>query len=78
MLKIDSDTHFTPIDAYDEIDPAYAEVGPHFVKLPTGKYLFVNKSREKFTPEHIRPGPVRQVGRDRTDFDVEIRSSGRR
>ncbi len=27
MLKIDTDTHFTPIDAVNEVDPAFGEVG---------------------------------------------------
>jgi len=49
------DTHFTPLDAFDDLDPKYAEIGPHFVKLPTGNYRVVYKAREPFVPSHIKP-----------------------
>lgn len=68
MLKIDSDTHFTPIDAFDAINPAYAEVGPRFVKLPDGKVRVANPSRDKIRPEHLRP--VRLAGHDAAEFGV--------
>ena len=38
MIRIDSDSHFTPLDAFDEVDPKYADMGPHVLKLPTGRY----------------------------------------
>ena len=71
MLRIDSDTHFTPRDAFDVIDPRYAEIAPRFVKLPTGRYQIVYKARETFVPEHIKP--LRSKGHDPSDFDVEPR-----
>jgi hypothetical protein len=37
MIRIDSDSHFTPLDAFDEVDAKYAAIGPHFV-LPSGRY----------------------------------------
>ena len=30
MIRIDSDSHFTPLDAFDDLEPKYAETGPHF------------------------------------------------
>lgn len=71
MLKIDTDTHFTPIDAFNEVDPAFREVGPHFVKLPNDKYRIVNKSRDSIRPDHLKP--VRHVGHDPSEFDIERR-----
>ncbi len=71
MLKIDTDTHFTPLDAFDEVDPAYADVGPHFVKLPDGKFRIINKSRDQIRPDHLKP--VRHVGHNPSDFDIEVR-----
>jgi hypothetical protein len=38
MIRIDSDTHFTPLDAFAGLDLKYAEQGPHVVALPTGRY----------------------------------------
>jgi len=38
MIRIDSDSHFTPLDASDEVDPKYADMGAHFLRLPTGRY----------------------------------------
>ena len=31
MIRIDSDSHFTPLDASDEVDPKYADMGPTFL-----------------------------------------------
>jgi len=45
MIRIDSDSHFTPLDAFDEVDPKYAEIGPHFEKLPSGRYRVIYKAR---------------------------------
>src|SRR5690348_3778102 len=36
MIRIDSDTHFTPMDAFADLDPKYTEQGPRVVALPTG------------------------------------------
>jgi predicted TIM-barrel fold metal-dependent hydrolase len=33
MIRIDSDTHFTPLDAFADLDPKYAEQGPRVVAL---------------------------------------------
>ncbi|MDH3446075.1 MAG: hypothetical protein OEN50_19280, partial [Deltaproteobacteria bacterium] len=55
MIRIDSDTHFTPLDAFDEIDPQYAEMGPRFERLPSGRFRVVHKARAPFVPEHIKP-----------------------
>jgi aminocarboxymuconate-semialdehyde decarboxylase len=68
MLKIDTDTHFTPIDAFDAVDPAYTGIAPHFVKLPDGKVRVVNDSRDKIRPEHLRP--IRQAGHDPREFAI--------
>jgi aminocarboxymuconate-semialdehyde decarboxylase len=71
MIRIDSDTHFTPLDAFDELDPKYAEIGPRFVKLSTGRYRAVYPAREAFVPEHIKP--LRLNGHRPSDLDVEPR-----
>ena len=41
MIRIDSDSHFTPLDAFDEVDPRYLEIGPHFEILPSGRYKVI-------------------------------------
>src|SRR5437016_5750890 len=71
MIRIDSDTHFTPLDAFDDLDPKYAEIGPHFVKLPTGNYRVVYKAREPFVPSHIKP--LRENGHPPSVFDAAPR-----
>jgi aminocarboxymuconate-semialdehyde decarboxylase len=71
MIRIDSDTHFTPLDAFDELDPKYAGSGPRIVELPTGRYRVVYPAREPFVPQHIKP--LRQGGHGRGDLEVEPR-----
>ncbi len=71
MIRIDSDTHFTPLDAFDDLDPKYAEIGPHFVKLPSGNYRVVYKAREPFVPSHIKP--LRENGHPPSVFDAAPR-----
>lgn len=71
MIKIDSDTHFTPRDAFAQVDSKYAEIGPRFVELPNGRYLFDYKAREKFVPQHIKQ--LRLKGHAPGDFEVEPR-----
>ena len=36
MIRIDSDTHFTPLDAFAGLDLKYAEQGPHRRRLAHG------------------------------------------
>ena len=67
MIRIDSDTHFTPLDAFNEVDPKYADIAPHFVKLPTGRYRVVHKARDAFVPQHIKP--LRENGHPASDLD---------
>jgi len=38
MIRIDSDTHFTPLDAFADLNPKYADQGPRVIALPTGRY----------------------------------------
>jgi aminocarboxymuconate-semialdehyde decarboxylase len=71
MLRIDSDTHFTPFDAFADVDPHYADIGPHYVELPTGRFRLVYKEREKFVPAHLRSR--RQKGTDPIAFNPERR-----
>ena len=54
MIKIDSDTHFTPRDAYDEVDKKFAEVGPRLVEQPNGRLVLEYPARAAFVPEHIK------------------------
>jgi predicted TIM-barrel fold metal-dependent hydrolase len=71
MIRIDSDSHFTPLDAFADLDPQYAEQGPRVVKLPTGRCRIDYPARAPFVPEHIKP--LRVQGRDMSDFLVEPR-----
>jgi aminocarboxymuconate-semialdehyde decarboxylase len=71
MIKIDSDTHFTPLDAFAEVDPKYADAGPRLVALPTGRLRVDYPAREPFVPEHIKP--LRSKGHKPSDLEVEPR-----
>ena len=71
MIRIDSDSHFTPLDAFDEVDPKYADIGPHFLKLPTGRYRVVYQARDPFVPAHIKP--LRENGHPASDLDAAPR-----
>ena len=55
MIKIDSDTHFTPLDAFADLNPMYAEQGPRVVALPTGRHRIDYPARAPFVPAHINP-----------------------
>ena len=55
MVRIDSDTHFTPLDAFADLDPKYAEQGPRVVALPTGRFRIDYPARAPFVPAHIKP-----------------------
>jgi len=71
MIRIDSDTHFTPLDAFADLDPKYAELGPRVVALPTGRYRIDYPARAPFVPAHIKP--LRVNGRPKADFEIEPR-----
>lgn len=71
MIRIDSDTHFTPLDAFADLEPKYAEQGPRVVALPTGSYRIDYPARAPFVPSHIKP--LRVNGRPMSDFEVEPR-----
>ena len=71
MIRIDSDTHFTPLDAFADLDPKYAEQGPRVVALPTGRYRIDYPARAPFVPAHIKP--LRVNGRPKADFEIEPR-----
>ena len=71
MIRIDSDTHFTPLDAFADLDPKYAEQGPRVVALPTGRYRIDYPARAPFVPAHIKP--LRVNGRPKSDFEIEPR-----
>ena len=71
MLRIDSDTHFTPRDAFAEVDRRYAEVGPHFVHLPGDRLRLDYKAREPFVPQHIKL--LRENGSDASEVELEPR-----
>jgi hypothetical protein len=55
MIRIDSDTHFTPLDAFAGLDLKYAEQGPRVVALPTGRYRIDYPARPPHVPAHIKP-----------------------
>ena len=71
MIRIDSDTHFTPLDAFADLDPRYGAVGPRVVALPTGRYRIDYPARTQFVPNHIKP--LRLNGRPKSDFEAEPR-----
>jgi aminocarboxymuconate-semialdehyde decarboxylase len=71
MIRIDSDTHFTPLDAFADLDPQYAAVGPRVVALPTGRHRIDYPARAPLVPDHIKP--LRLNGRPKSDFEVEPR-----
>ena len=63
MIRIDSDTHFTPLDAFADLDVKYAAQGPRVVALPTGDYRIDYPARAPHVPAHIqllrvKPAPV--------------------
>ena len=62
MIRIDSDTHFTPIDAFDSIDSQYADAAPRFVKLSTGRLRVIYPAREASVPEHIKSLRAKGLG----------------
>ena len=71
MIRIDSDTHFTPLDAFADLDPKYTEQGPRVVALPSGNYRIDYPARAPFVPEHIKP--LRVNGRPKSNFEIEPR-----
>src|SRR5262245_150722 len=71
MIRIDSDTHFTPLDVFTDLDPKYVEQGPRVVELPSGRYRIDYPARAPFVPEHIKP--LRVNGRPKSDFEIEPR-----
>ena len=50
MIRIDSDTHFTPLDAFAGLDLKCAEQGPRVVALPTGRYRIDYPARAPYVP----------------------------
>ena len=71
MIRIDSDTHFTPLDAFADLDPKYAEQGPRLVESSSGRYRIDYPARAPFVPEHIKP--LRVNGRPKSNFEIEPR-----
>jgi len=71
MIRIDSDTHFTPLDAFADLEPKYVGQGPRLVELPSGHYRIDYPARAPFVPEHIKP--LRVNGRPKATFEIEPR-----
>ncbi len=71
MIRIDSDTHFTPLDAFADLDPKYAEQGPRLVELESGRLRIEYPARAPFVPAHIKP--LRLGGHLKTNFEIEPR-----
>ena len=71
MIRIDSDTHFTPLDAFADLKPEYNAQGPRVVALPTDRYRIDYPARAARVPEHIKP--LRVNGRPKSDFEIEPR-----
>ena len=76
MIRIDSDTHFTPLDAFAGLDLKYAEQGPRVVALPTGRYRIDYPARAPHVPAHIKPrasNPLRSELQDFASFGQHCR-----
>ncbi len=71
MIRIDSDTHFTPLDAFADLDARYRDPGPRVVELAGGRCRIDYPARAQFVPAHIKP--LRVGGRPQSDFEVEPR-----
>ena len=71
MIKIDSDTHFTPRDAYDQIDKKFAVIGPRLVEQANGRLVLEYPARAPFVPEHIKQ--IRRKGHAPEDLQAEPR-----
>ena len=71
MIRIDSDTHFTPLDAFDGVAAKYRQAGPRFEKLSTGRYKVIHPAREPFVPAHIKP--LREKGHAPSELEVAPR-----
>jgi len=71
MIRIDSDTHFTPLDAFADLDPKYRDRGPRLIELPAGRWRIDYPARAPFVPAHIKP--LRVGGRPKSDFEIEPR-----
>ena len=67
MIRIDSDSHFTPLDAFNEIDSRYVEIGPHFEILPSGRYKVIYQARDAFCAATYQ-APARK-GHSASDLD---------
>jgi len=71
MIRIDSDTHFTPLDAFADLDAKYADQGPRVVALSNGRCRIDYPARVPFVPAHIKL--LRVNGRPKSDFAIQPR-----
>jgi len=71
MIRIDSDTHFTPLDAFADLDPKYADQGPRLVELTSERLRIEYPARAPFVPAHIKP--LRVGGHPKSNFAIEPR-----
>jgi hypothetical protein len=77
MIRIDADSHFTPIDAFAGVDAQHAAIGPKFVELPNGGYLFDYPARAPFVPEHIKQIRLKGHGRNRSEYHQHVAGTRR-
>ena len=75
MKRIDSDTYFTPLDAFAKVDPKYRASGPRFVELPNGRYFFDYPARAPLVPQHIKK--IRLKGHAPNELQVAPCMEGR-
>ena len=74
MIGIDSDTHFTPLDAFADLDSQYAGQVPRVVALPSGGFRIdypahaTRRPRTASTILHfVESGRLDAAGRGQTD-----------
>ena len=61
MIRIDSDTHFTPIDAFDHVDPKYADAAPRLVELPSGRLRVTYPAPGAVCPGSYQTAPLERT-----------------
>ena len=71
MVRIDSDTHFTPLDAFADLDPNMPSRVRASSPYRRGRFRIDYPARAPFVPAHIKP--LRVNGRPKSDFEIEPR-----
>lgn len=57
-IKVDCDSHFLPLDAFNEVDPRFGDRGPRFVYIGPDRDLVVYKERAEIIPDFMWDYPT--------------------